>query len=337
MKLPAQSHLSDSNYPIPSLELVKDDLERVKELMDSELMSSSGGKRRSEIDRLLESLSHRSGKMLRPGLVLLSGKCFDCITDSHIKIAACVETIHNATLLHDDVIDEGSQRRGKPTINSLWGNESAVLLGDLLLSHVFKLSSELEPEVTQVLADAAVRICEGELRQSVQKDNWQLSESEYIDIISKKSGALFSSSCYLGAVLAHADETHKRLLYDFGLNAGIAFQIADDLLDIIGDEKRTGKTKGCDADKHKPTLAIIHLLRTVESEKRNELIESFLEGDKSFIERLEEHGSLAYAAAQAKEYTSKAIRSLSDSNGLTNSNAKNALIETARFMADRVR
>ncbi|MEJ2647960.1 MAG: polyprenyl synthetase family protein [Sedimentisphaerales bacterium] len=289
---------------IPSLELVKDDLERVKELMDSELMSSSGGKRRSEIDRLLESLSHRSGKMLRPGLVLLSGKCFDCITDSHIKIAACVETIHNATLLHDDVIDEGSQRRGKPTINSLWGNESAVLLGDLLLSHVFKLSSELEPEVTQVLADAAVRICEGELRQSETKR---------------------------GSV------SHKRLLYDFGLNAGIAFQIADDLLDIIGDEKRTGKTKGCDADKHKPTLAIIHLLRTVESEKRNELIESFLEGDKSFIERLEEHGSLAYAAAQAKEYTSKAIRSLSDSNGLTNSNAKNALIETARFMADRVR
>jgi octaprenyl-diphosphate synthase len=337
MHLPTQSELSKSNNSVPSLEPVKNELERVKELMNGQLISFPGGKRQNDVNQLIESLNHRSGKMIRPALVLLSGKCFDRITDAHIKVAACVEMIHNATLLHDDVIDEGSQRRGKPTINSLWGNESAVLLGDFLLSQVFKLSAELEPEITKDLADAALRLCEGELKQSVQKGNWELSESEYIDIISEKSAALFSYSCYLGAVLAHADETHKKLLYDFGLNAGIAFQITDDLLDIIGDEKRTGKTTGCDADKHKPTLAIIHLLRTVDGTKRNELIESFVKGDKSFIERLEEHGSLAYAATQAKEYTSKAIRSLSDSNGLTNSDAKNALIETARFMADRVR
>ena len=276
--------------------------------------------------------------MIRPGLVLLSGKYYNCINESHINVAACIEMVHHATLLHDDVIDDGLQRRGKPTINSLWGNESAVLLGDFLLSHVFKLSSKLEPKVIKVVAESAVRLCEGELRQIVQKDNWQISEPEYISIITEKSAALFSNSCYLGALLAQADEEQAKLFSDYGLNAGIAFQITDDLLDIVGDEKRTGKTIGCDADKHKPTLAVIHLLNSVENPKREELISNYLDGDddkdkrQTFIKMLKDSGSLEYASKQAQKYVSNAIQEL---ESLPPNQTKITLIETARFMADR--
>ena len=212
MEFSAQTDISQSNHFIPPLELVKDELVKVKELINEQLIfSSEDKKRKSDIDNLLVSIRTRSGKMIRPGLVLLTGKCFDRITDEHINVAACIEMVHHATLLHDDVIDEGIQRRGKPTINTLWGNESAVLLGDFLLSHVFKLSSKSNPKVTKVIADAAVRLCEGELRQIMQKDNWQLSEPEYISVITEKSAVLFSSSCYLGAVLAKADEEKANL------------------------------------------------------------------------------------------------------------------------------
>ena len=329
MHQPAKTEYSKSNYSISSLELVKNELERVKKVMDTQLYDCPDRKRHIEVNHLLESVNHHSGKMIRPGLVLLSGKCFDCITDVHIKVAACIEMIHNATLLHDDVIDEGSQRRGKPTINSLWGNESAVLLGDFMLSHVFKLSAKLNPRVTKVLADAAVRLCEGELAQIVQKDNWEMSESEYINIITEKSASLFSYSCYLGAILANAHEHQATLFSEFGLNAGIAFQIADDLLDIIGDEKTTGKTIGSDADKHKPTLAVIHFRRSDLAARHSKSRVTNIP-----VSELKKAGSLEYASIQAQKYVSLAIGAL---DSIQQCNAKSALIETAKFMADRVR
>jgi octaprenyl-diphosphate synthase len=291
-----------------------------------------------DINRLLEYVSGRSGKMIRPGLVLLAGRCCGKITDEHIRIAAIVEMIHNATLLHDDVIDEGQRRRGQPTINSLWGNESAVLLGDFLLSRVFRICAELEPQVAGVIAAATIRICEGELRQIVQRQNWQLSESEYVNIITEKSAALFSSSCYLGGLLAQGTEAQVQSLAAFGLNAGIAFQITDDLLDIVGDESKTGKTLGSDADKNKLTLAVIHLLRAVDEKEKNAVINSYLERknaqyDKDTLaETLSRYGSLEYARNRAQEFVAGAERALA---GLQESDAKKALIETARFMASR--
>jgi octaprenyl-diphosphate synthase len=379
----------------------------VKELINEQLTapsctgvnSSTRKGRARNIDRLLEYVSSRSGKMVRPGLVLLSYRVVqpapaealaetsvascekglttenakgaekrlthqtngglklknsansavkenECSTQHDIRntqyeairVAAIVEMIHNATLLHDDVIDEGQRRRGQPTINSLWGNESAVLLGDFLLSRVFKMCAELEPQVARVVAAAAIRICEGELRQVVQKRNWQLSESEYIDIITEKSAALFSSCCYLGGLLAHGTETQVQSLAAFGLNAGIAFQITDDLLDIVGDESKTGKTLGSDADKNKLTLAVIHLLRAVDEEEKSAVIDSYLERkntqyDKpALVEMLSRYGSLEYARNRAQEFIAGAVRALA---GLQESDAKKALIETARFMASR--
>jgi octaprenyl-diphosphate synthase len=321
---------------IPAFHMIAEELSRVRELIKQQLTPST---RSGDISGLLEHISNRSGKMIRPGLVLLAGRCCGKITDEHISVAAIVEMIHNATLLHDDVIDEGKQRRGLPTINSLWGNESAVLLGDLILSRVFKMCAELESKVARVIAAATVRLCEGELRQVVQKHCWQLSEAEYLDVITEKSAVLFSCSCYLGSQLAGAGESQAKSFADFGLNTGIAFQITDDLLDIVGDESKTGKTLGSDIDKHKLTLALIHLLKTANEGEKNTIINSFLDKrdahyDKNaLIEMLNRYGSLEYARSRAQEYITAAKRALT---GLKQSNAKDALIETADFMAGRV-
>ena len=317
---------------IPVFGLIDCQLGQVGELIDKQLTVPA---KAGDIKPLLECVSTRSGKMLRPGLVLLAGGCCGKITDEHIRVAAIVEMIHNATLLHDDVIDEGQKRRGLPTINSLWGNESAVLLGDFLLSRAFKMCAELEPQVARVIAATAIRVCEGELRQVSQRQNWQLSESEYIDIITEKSAALFSSCCYLGGLLARASETQVQSLADFGLNAGIAFQITDDLLDIIGDENKTGKTLGSDVSKRKLTLAVIHLLGAVEEGEKSAVkskLNAVGESKEALAEILRRYGSLEYACRRAQEFVARAVGALA---GLKESDAKGALIETARFMASR--
>lgn len=336
MQLPAHTDRPASvpRSRIPAFRLIDSQLNRVKALINEQLASSAGA---GDVNRLLKHVRDRSGKMIRPGLLLLAGGCCGKITDEHIRVAAIVEMIHSATLLHDDVIDEGQKRRGRPTINNLWGNEAAVLLGDFLLGRVFEMCAELGLPVAKVIAGVAVRVCEGELRQIIQRQNWQLSESEYIDVITEKSAVLFSSSCQLGAISAQATETQARSLAEFGMNAGIAFQITDDLLDIIGDESKTGKTLGRDVDKHKLTLAVIHLLGAAGEREKGAVISSYLERkqyDKDALrEMLGRYGSLEYTHSRAQEFVARAVGAL---GGLKESNAKEALIETAKFMAGRV-
>ncbi|HUW20487.1 MAG TPA: polyprenyl synthetase family protein [Sedimentisphaerales bacterium] len=318
---------------VPPFRLIDDELGRVRELINGQL----GGGDKTDVSRLLGDFNSSSGKMLRPGLVLLAGAACGKITDKHIGVAAIAEVIHNATLLHDDVIDDGQKRRGRPTVNSLWGNERAVLLGDFLLSRVFQMCADLEPEIIRAIAAATVRICEGELRQTIQGRNRQLSESEYIDIITDKSAALFSCCCYLGGLLAGAGEKRARCLADFGLNLGIAFQITDDLLDIIGDEGKTGKTLGSDVDKNKLTLALIHLLRVMEANDKSVLkvkLDAAGESKEALAEMLRGYGSLEYAHSRAEEFVIKAIAGLAE---LEESDAKDALIETAGYIGRRGR
>jgi len=321
---------------VPAFRLVDSQLGQVRKLIHAQLTAPA---KTAELDAALagglEHIDNHSGKMLRPGLVLLAGASCGRITGEHIRTAAVIEMIHNATLLHDDVIDEGQTRRGAPTINNLWGNESAVLLGDFLLGRVFKMCVDLEPWVGRMIASASVRVCEGELRQVAQRRNWQLSEPEYIDIITEKSASIFSCCCYLGGLLARAGKTEAQALADFGLNAGIAFQIADDLLDITGDEDKAGKTLGSDADKSKLTLAVIHFLKTAGEKDKDEIKDRLIAapgGNKVVTELLNRYGSIEYARKRAKEFTARAVKAL---DGLEKSDAKDALVETAIFMADR--
>lgn len=329
-----RADISDSTLhnEVSAFKLIGGQLQKVKKLINEQL---AGSAKTTAVKQLLEYINTRSGKMIRPGLVLLAGNAVGEIVDEHIHIAAIIEMIHNATLLHDDVIDDGQKRRGQPTINSLQGNESAVLLGDFLLSRAIKMCTGMEQRIAKEIAATAARVCEGELRQVSQRQNWQLSETQYIDIITEKSASLFGSCCFLGGLVSQGTETQLKSLSQFGLNAGIAFQITDDLLDITGDEIKTGKTLGSDVDKNKLTLAVIHLLKAVDESEKNAIISTLsAEGENkiAFTKMLMSYGSLEYAFSRAQEFVTKATAALAD---LKDSDAKKALIETAKFMANR--
>lgn len=289
----------------------------------------------SELVPILGHLSGVSGKMIRPGLLLLAGQCFGPVTEEHVKVAAMMEMIHGATLLHDDVIDDGQTRRGLPTVNRLWGNESAVLLGDYILSQIFVMAAELESPIARVVAETAACVCAGELRQVAQKHNWQLKESQYIAIIGDKSAAFFSGCCRLGAMLSGAAPDQVEAVARYGMDAGIAFQIADDLLDIAGQESRTGKTSQCDLAKSKLTLAAIHLVGTVGPSDRDAvyaMLDRPAESASELKKMLIRHGSLDYAQQRARHYVQLAMEAL---DAVAPGEARDALIEMAGFMADR--
>jgi octaprenyl-diphosphate synthase len=310
--------------------IIAGELDHVKKRISEQLVSSS-----ESVNALLEHINGRGGKMLRPALVLLAGKSCGHTTQKHIDIAAIVELIHAATLLHDDVIDEASHRRNTATVNTLWGNESAVLLGDFLLSKVFAMSASLQsPVITQVLSDTAVRMCHGELMQNTQRNNWQLTQAEYLDIVKDKTASLFSTCCYLGAMAAGGGQDQLCALSEYGLNLGTAFQITDDLLDITGDEGREGKTLGTDFAQCKPTLPIIHLLTTAGSGDKSDLIEKLSGGDnpKQLAKMLENAGSTEFARNMAEHLCKKATESL---GVLGAGSAKDSLAEIADFVSRR--
>lgn len=317
---------------IPSFRSVDADLRRVIELIRRSL---AGPQWADELNPLLDHFIARSGKMIRPALVLLAGRCVGSIRDEHIEVSAVMEMIHDATLLHDDVIDDGMTRRGAPTVNSVWGNESAVLLGDFVLSQVFRMTVDLDPVLAKVVAETAVCVCEGELRQVTQKQNWQLTEAELISIITDKSAAFFRGCCRLGALLSTTSNEQIEALSRYGLKAGIAFQIEDDLLDIAGNEVETGKTPQRDVTKSKPTLATIHLLGAVSASARADvlaLLDDPSESQDELRRMLDDQGSLDYAHRCARRYVDEAVEALAM---IPESAGKEALIEMARFMADR--
>ena len=318
-----------------SFGLIDSHLKRAKTLIHEQM---TGPAEAGDMNQLLEHMNCRSSEMIRPGLVLLAGKCCGKITDEHIRVAAIIEIIHNATLLHDDVIDKGQKRHNRSSINNSYGNENSVLLGDFLLGRVFQMCAGLKPQVNEVIAAAAVRICEGQLRQIAQRRNWQLSESEYIDVITEKSAVIFSAACRLGAILSQGTEPQTQSLAEYGLNAGIAYQITEDLLDVIADENETEKTEGNDIDKRNPNLVFIHLLSSVDPKEKEAVINSYFEQADAEYDRdalakmLRRYSSLEYIKARAQDFVAESVKVL----GLFNqSDAKDALIETVKFMACR--
>ncbi|HEY8666827.1 MAG TPA: polyprenyl synthetase family protein [Tepidisphaeraceae bacterium] len=273
------------------------------------------------VNTLVKHVSRFRGKMLRPTLVLLSGKACGELTDAHVTIATVVEMVHMATLVHDDVLDEAELRRKGATINHLRGNEAAVLLGDYLISHSYHLCSSLDSQfASRLIGRTTNEVCEGELLQIDNRNNIDLDEQTYLKIITRKTASLCGTCCLLGAKLAGADEETVEALRTFGLSVGTAFQIQDDILDIIGDQNTVGKTLGIDVEKGKMTLPMIHFLRTAPREHQ-QLLRSLLESreaDKS--ERIRNlivpSDSIQYArdrAAQLVEAAQAALAVLPDS------------------------
>ena len=335
MKLPKRAHKPANRLyrVIEPFSIIAEQLGRVQALIYEQLCEHP---QTAGIEQLLAHIRSRSGKMLRPGLVLLSGLCCGPLCPEHIQVAAIFEIIHEATLLHDDVIDEADRRRGQKTLNKLYGNESAVLLGDFLLSRVFGMSAELDSDVARVISSAAGATCQGELNQNLQKRNWQLTQQQYIEIIADKTAEIFRSCCLIGARLGGGPEEIAAKLADYGLNFGIAFQIADDLLDITGDEEKAGKTLGTDFVETKPTLPLIHLLEGADERRRAQIINLVSAGElqarSKLAAMLAGSDSLGYSRSCVRQYVRQAIESL---ESVPDSAAKTALIDTAEFVAAR--
>lgn len=230
-----------------------------------------------EVNELTSHIEHYRGKMLRPMLVLLSGMaCGKTIEprldDAHVTLAAVVEMVHMATLVHDDVLDDAALRRKGPTINALAGNEAAVMLGDYLISHSYHLCSSLGQEsISRQIASTTNTICEGELLQLANRRKWTLDETSYFQIIDRKTASLIATCCRLGAELAGASEQQAEAMARYGSDVGQAFQIIDDVLDLKGDEQTVGKTLGLDLEKGKLTLPIIHSLTNAGDDRRREI------------------------------------------------------------------
>lgn len=207
----------------------------------------------------LSQLDLCGGKMLRPAMVLLSGRCVGPVCPEQIELAAIMEMVHVASLLHDDVIDHAQTRRGRSSANALWGNTQAVLMGDYVLSKAFAMGAAIElPGASAILCQTAEAICTGEIHQNMRKGDWQLSEADYLAIIEAKTASLFGACCHLGALAGRAEVSLQDHLRRYGEAIGMAFQMTDDLLDILGSAKTEGKTLGTDLLNEKLTMPVIH-------------------------------------------------------------------------------
>jgi octaprenyl-diphosphate synthase len=311
---------------------IRPQLEAVERLFHEELSGDL-----SCVNALVKHVSRFRGKMLRPCLVLLTGKACGPLTDAHTVLATVVEMVHMATLVHDDVLDEAELRRKGATINHLRGNEAAVLLGDYLISHSYHLCSSLESQLaSRLIARTTNQVCEGELLQIDNRNNIDLDEATYLEIITRKTASLCATSALLGAKLAGAAEPVVGRMELYGLSLGIAFQIQDDILDIVGDTRTVGKTLGIDVEKGKMTLPTIHFLRTAPAEHRQLLRSLMQSNDADKAERIRNlilpSGSMEYARAKAKTYATRAAEALT---ALPDGEARRVLETMAEFVVSR--
>ena len=267
------------------------------------------------VDELVRYGCLLGGKRLRPALLLLAAKAVGGrVTHEHLTLATVVEMIHTATLVHDDVLDEAHVRRHLATVNARWDNEASVLLGDFLFTHAFYLASTLDSvHGCRLIGRATNVVCEGELRQKGSRGNFELSEAEYLEIIEAKTAELTAVSCRLGALFAGASDETIQELDGFGRDLGIAFQIADDLLDVQGEEQSTGKSLGTDLEKQKPTLPIIRALELATPSDRAELFE-LLAGDDPDLRLLspylDRYDALDYARRRGQTFAHRARQRL---------------------------
>jgi octaprenyl-diphosphate synthase len=269
---------------------------------------------RSPFGTLIEHLRHYRGKRLRPALLLLTAKACGKVTDSHRALAAAVEMIHTATLVHDDVLDEAELRRHLPTVNAGWGNKVSILLGDMLFTHAFHLTSTVDRRACELIGEATNFVCAGELRQICERGNLTLTESDYFAIIEGKTAALTECCGRLGALYAGAPDEVAARLASFGRNLGLAFQIADDLLDLTGSEDRAGKTLGTDLAEQKLTLPVLHCLHKLsasDAESLRNAIRASGEGlSRRVLLAMEKTQSVAYARRRADEFARAARQEL---------------------------
>ena len=312
--------------------LVRDDLDAVNHAIRQRLDSDI-----ALIRTIGAHLINSGGKRLRPLILLLSAKASGYRGNHHIILAAVIEFIHTATLLHDDVVDASAMRRGQATANQVWGNEASVLVGDFLYSRSFEMMLETDStEVMRVLAATTNAIAEGEVMQLLNTRSPDTTEQAYLDTIHRKTAKLFESAARLGAVISKREPSEHAALAAYGIHLGTAFQLIDDILDYSADSETIGKNAGDDLAEGKPTLPLIHALRHGTRKQQQTVRHAIENGARESIGTIlaivESTGALAYTAGQAKLQATAAIEALA---GIGESRYKEALINLAEFSVKR--
>ncbi|HYG06640.1 MAG TPA: polyprenyl synthetase family protein [Stenotrophomonas sp.] len=289
------------------------------------------------INQIADHIISAGGKRLRPMLVMLAGRALGGSGAEHHQLAAIIEFIHTSTLLHDDVVDESDLRRGRSTANALWGNAPSVLVGDFLYSRSFQLMVELDRmPVMRILADTTNRIAEGEVLQLLHVHNPDTDEAAYLRVIERKTAVLFAAGTRLGALASGADEAMQQRLYDYGMQLGYAFQIADDVLDYAADAADLGKNLGDDLAEGKATLPLIHAIAHSDAATQARLRQVVEQGDSAampeVLAAIHATGGLEYSRQRATEYAEAAERAL---DGLVENEAVAALRGLARYAVAR--
>lgn len=290
------------------------------------------------VELVTRYIVRQKGKKVRPILVLLSAEACGGVTERSYRGATLVEILHTATLVHDDVVDEADTRRGFPSINAVWKNKIAVLMGDYLLSRGLLLSLENDDvDFLRITSTSVRRMSEGELHQ-IQK-SWRLDMDEptYFRIIGDKTASLLATCCEIGAASATTDPAVRAHLRDYGEHVGIAFQIRDDLLDYVGRKSITGKPTGLDLSERKLTLPLIYALRTADPKESKEILGMIKARGKKMkpkvvVDFVERQGGLEYATAKAREYSAMAKNDLSS---LPATPARLSLEAFADFVVER--
>ena len=318
-------------------------LENIRRVIESDMVAVDSVIRRRLasdvvlINQISNYIIGSGGKRLRPVLVLLAGGHFAAKPDHTREMAAVIEFIHTATLLHDDVVDESSLRRGRETANALFGNAASVLVGDFLYSRAFQMMVEVgSMRVMEVMAEATNIVAEGEVLQLLNVGDPDTDEEKYLRVIRYKTAKLFEAATRVGAILGGATSTEERALADYGMHLGTAFQLIDDVLDYSGDAGETGKNLGDDLAEGKPTLPLIYAICNGDDVERKVVRDAIAHADRSnmddVIAAIKATGAIDYARAAAHREADTARASIAM---LADSPHKEALLELALFAVER--
>lgn len=312
--------------------LTDDDMKAVDELIRLRLASDV-----VLVNQLSHYIINSGGKRLRPLLSVLASRACGYEGKLHYTLAAIIEFIHTATLLHDDVVDESDLRRGRETANALFGNAASVLVGDFLYSRAFEMMVDLDSmKVMQIMAETTNIIAEGEVMQLMNCHDADTTEQRYLDVIHAKTAKLFEAATRLGAVLCKLSEEEEQAMAAYGMHLGTAFQLIDDVLDYSSSSKEMGKNVGDDLAEGKPTLPLIYAMRNGNAEQsaivRKAIEEGGLEYINEVLAAIKATGAIAYTEETARKEADLAIAQLGH---LAESDYKQALIALARFSVDR--
>jgi octaprenyl-diphosphate synthase len=313
--------------------LTQTDMSAVNNLIYSQINSDV-----ALINQLGIYIVNAGGKRMRPMLTVLAARAFDYQGDEHVSIAAIIEFIHTATLLHDDVVDESNMRRGRETANALFGNSASVLVGDFLYTRSFQMMTKLgNMKIMDILSDATNIVAEGEVLQLMNCNNPDTTEESYMDVIYCKTAKLFEAATRLAAVVAGQDEKTEKAMQEYGKYLGTAFQLVDDIMDYTADAKAMGKNVGDDLAEGKPTLPLLYAMKHG-NEQQKQLIRDAIEHCNGMehldeiLAAMKQTGSLVYTQKKAEQEADKAINAL---HALPESEHKQALISLAHIAANR--